>query len=249
MNRRKPFGAEVMGILNAIRASYGALHVLYRLSGVINLFCRRFDREKNRTARLAAEIPEGLLNGQNLPPLGGLPYGAWRMGCNGCEVIAAYNALQKLGCPAAFSDVADTLERKGLLFNGFGGTNLGALVRLFRSRDIPLHILRRRDRTCYDAALSGAECAVLSYWTGETLRRSDGSWNTLHTVFVHRCGSGIEVCNVSMNRVEPVRDDSLEAFLCRQNAVPVCLLALGKPVDKSTGAGYNFHVERKDGHQ
>ena len=217
-----------MGPLEWIRGSYGALKILYRLSGIINLFCKKYDREANCAARRNVMLPEGTLNGQDLAPLADLPYGAWRMGRNGCEVIAAYNALQALGRPEPLPALAQELERGGLLFNGFGGTNLGALSPFFRRREIPVRILRRCHRSGFDAAFSAADCAVLSYWTGKTLRRPDKSWNTLHTVSVHHCGSGIEVCNVSSNGTEPLQSESLEAFLRREGGAPVCLFVLGK---------------------
>ena len=215
-----------MRFVNSIRASYGALRLLSWLSGFLNLFCRRFDRGKNRTARAGVTLPSGLLNGQDLPPLSQLPYGAWRMGCNGCEVIAVYNALLALGRPEPLHAVAAELEEKGLLFNGFGGTNLPAVAAFFRRRGIGLTLLRRRDRRSYDAAFAAADCAVLSYWTGPKLRRADRHWNTLHTVSLHPHPAGVSVCNVYGDSARPMIVSSVEQFLTRQNAVPVLLLAL-----------------------
>ena len=215
-----------MHLINSIRASYGALRVLSWLSGFLNLFCRRFDREKNRAIRARVALPSGLLNGQDLPPLSQLPYGAWRMGCNGCEVIAVYNALLALGRPEPRPAVAAELEEKSLLFNGFGGTNLPALAAFFRRRGIGLKLLRRKDWGRYDAAFAAADCAVLSYWTGPRLRRADKHWNTLHTVSLHPHPAGVSVCNVYGDSAKPVLAPSVEQFLIRQNAVPVVLLAL-----------------------
>ena len=217
-----------MKLIGWVRGSYGALKILYRLSGLINLFCKKYDRDANCALRRSVSLPEGLLNGQRLAPLGDLPYGAWRMGENGCEVIAAYNVLHSLGRPESLPALAWELERRGLLFNGFGGTNLGALVPFFRRRGIPVRILRRRQESEFDAALSSADCAVLSYWTGKTLRRPDKSWNTLHTVSVHHRGNGIAVCNVSANGTRPVEAASIAEFLSQEGGAPVCLFVLGK---------------------
>lgn len=217
-----------MSILNSIRASYGALKVLYRLSRVINLFCRKFSNEDNCRLRQAAALPSGYINGQCRPPLAELPYGAWKMGRNGCEVIAVYNALLDLERPEPFRVLARELERNGLLFNGFGGTNPAALENFFQSRKIGYQLLRRRDRAGFDAAFSAADCAVLTYWTGTTLRRPDKSWNTLHTVSVHHSCGAIAVCNVSAQGTEAVKAKSLEEFLKSENGEPVCLLALQK---------------------
>ena len=214
--------------LGWIRNSYGALKILYRLSGMINLFCKRFDRASNCEIRKTALLPDGFLNGQGLAPIADLPYGAWRMGRNGCEAIAAYNALLDLGRPLSLPDVAGQLERRGLLFNGFGGTNLGALASFFREHDIPFRVLRRRKRGEFDTAFASADCAILSYWTGKTLRRGDKSWNTLHTVSVHHRGNGIAVCNVSAKGTMPFEAASVEEFLSQEDGEPVCLFVLRK---------------------
>ena len=62
-----------MGILNAVRSSYGALRLLSGLTKVINPFCRRFDRAENCAARARAALPPGPINGQGLGALQGLP--------------------------------------------------------------------------------------------------------------------------------------------------------------------------------
>lgn len=217
-----------MRLLEWVRDSYGALKILYRLSGLINLFCKRFDRASNCEIRKAAKLPAGFLNGQGIPPVADLPYGAWRMGRNGCEAIAVYNALLELGCPMTLPDVAGTLERCGLLFNGFGGTNLGALTRFFREYGIPCRILRRHKSAEFDPAFQAADCAILSYWTGKTLRRDNKRWNTLHTVSVHHRGSGVAVYNVSACGTRPVEAASVSEFLAWEGGAPVCLFVLRK---------------------
>ena len=220
-----------MSVLNALRCSYGALRALAGISGFINLFCPRFDRKKNAAVRSQAALPDGLLNGQGLGALAALPYGAWNMGSNGCEVIAVYNALQALGRPAPFTELADALERRGLLFNGYGGTNLSAAAACLRAHGVDVAVLRRRDRARFDAALAASGCAILSYWTGPTLRRADGSWNMLHTVAVLHGADGVEVCNFANDSPEPCRCASLEAFLRREGGEPVCLFALDRRPD------------------
>ena len=215
-----------MGILNAIRGSYGALRVLSGLTKIINPFCRRFDRAENCAARASAPLPPGAINGQSLGPLSALPYGAWTMGNNGCEVIAVYNALLTLGKPRPLPEIAAALERRGLLFNGFGGTNLSAVAAYLRSQGVEVTVLRRRERAQYDAALAASACAILAYWTGPTLRRPEGDWNMLHTVAVQRTAGGVEVCNVDVDRPVPWRARSVAEFLKACGGEPVCLFAL-----------------------
>lgn len=217
-----------MKLLRRIRNSFGAMQILYRLSGLINLFCPRFDREQNRALRRQAVLPAGMLNGQARPPLAALPYGAWRMEKNGCEVIAAYNALLALDMPRPFYEVADALEKRGLLFNGFGGTNLGALADHFRSCGVLFRVLRGKDAARFDAALQSADCAVLSFWTGAALRNSKGVWNTLHTVFVQKTASGVEIRNADVCSPAPLQTASVACFLAENGEAPVCLMLLRK---------------------
>lgn len=220
-----------MRLVRAIRNSYGALRMMAWLTRLINLFCRRFDRSDNRARRERAFLPPGRINGQGLSPFSTLPYGAWTVGNNGCEVIAVYNALHVLRRPVAFAAVADALEQRGLLFNGFGGTNLADVEAYLRSLGVGVTVLRRRERQRFDEALRSADCAILSYWTGRSLRREDGSWNMLHTVSVQRSFAGVEVCNRTIDWPAPHSARSIEEFLQREDGDPVCLFAL-KAVDK-----------------
>ena len=221
-----------MSIINALRGSYGALRALSGLTKIINPFCRRFDRAANCALRERATLPPGVINGQGLGTVAALPYGAWDMGHNGCEVIAVYNALIALGRSEPLAKIAASLEKNSLLFNGFGGTNLPAVAAYLRARGVEVTVLRRRERARFDAALNAADSAILSFWTGRTLRRRNGEWNTLHTVSVRRAGDGVEVCNCVNDSPTPYHAKSVADFLCRTDAEPVCLFAL-KAVDKS----------------
>ena len=228
-----------MRLIRAIRSSYGALQILYRISGFLNLFCKRYNKEGNRSVRRSVTLPEGPLNGQDTGALAGMPFGAWRMGCNGCEVIAAYNALLALGRGRPLADIADELE-KGVLFNGFGGTNIGALATFFRNKGIGVRVLRRKENEHFDEALRSADGAILSYWTGKTLRRQDGSWNSLHTVFIQRRPWGVQICNAYNRSAAPAEAVGISSFLEEHDCDPVCLLLLGeKPVDKGKRTRYN----------
>ena len=233
-----------MSILNTFRCSYGALRVLAGLTKLINPFCRRFDRGRNAAVRAQAALPPGRINGQGLGTLAKLPYGAWNMGNNGCEVIAVYNALLALHRPQPLPEIAAALEKGGLLFNGFGGTNLSAVAAYLHAQGVEVTVLRRRERQAYDAALRASDCAILSYWTGAKLRRADGSWNTLHTVSVQRGFAGVEICNWANNWPAPRSARSLEDFLRREDGEPVCLFAL-KTVDKSGQSRYNPQRETR----
>ena len=225
-----------MSIINALRGSYGALRALSGLTKVINLFCRRFDCRENCAVRAGAALPPGPINGQSLGALAALPYGAWNMGNNGCEVIAVYNALFALGRSVPLPEVAAALEKSGLLFNGFGGTNLSAVAAYLRARGVEVTVLRRRERDQFDAALERADCGILAYWTGPTLRRRGGDWNMLHTVSVLHAAGGVEICNVVIDCPAPWRARSVAEFLRDCGGDPVCLFAL-KAVDKTEHTG------------
>lgn len=221
-----------MSLISALRCSYDALRLMAGLTKLINPFCRRFDPARNAAARAQTALPPGRLNGQGLAPLSALPYGAWNMGNNGCEVIAVYNALLALRRPVPLPEIAAALEKRGLLFNGFGGTNLSAVAAYLRQRGIDVAVLRRRERGRYDAALAGSDCGILSYWTGRRLRGADRRWNSLHTVSVQRVGGGVEICNFANDWPAPYRARSVEDYLRRVDGDPVCLFAL-KTVDKT----------------
>ena len=227
-----------MRLLNAVRGSYGALRLLSWITRFVNLFCRSFDRTENAAVRARTVLPQGTINGQGLGAVASLPYGAWNMGNNGCEVIAVYNALYTMRMPVPLAEIAAEMEKSGLLFNGFGGTNLSAVAAYLRARGLGLKILRRRERERYDAALAESDCAILSYWTGARLRRSDGSWNTLHTVAVRRGFAGVEICNCANDWPAPHSARSVADFLHREGGEPVCFFAL-KKVDKSGLSEYN----------
>jgi hypothetical protein len=215
-----------MGIINAVRGSYGALRALSGLTKVINPFCRRFDRAENCAVRSRTALPPGPINGQALGELSKLPYGAWTMGNNGCELIAVYNALLTLRRPTPLPEIAAAMERRGLLFNGFGGTNISAVADYLRTRGVDVTILRRRQRAQFDEALKASDCAILAYWTGPTLRQPGGRWNMLHTVSVRPVADGVEVCNVLIDRPAPWHAASVAEFLEACDGDPVCLFAL-----------------------
>jgi len=212
------------GLINRIRSSMAVLNLLYRVSGLLNLFGRRFDRTKNRAQREAAGLPPGHLGGQHLPPLNDLPYGAYTVGWCGCEVIAVYNLLLTLGKPVPFPEVAAALERRGLLLNGLGGTHLGAARRYLQSAGVDTEMLNASRASDYDGAFASAPAALLAYWTGTDLKNRDGSWNMLHTVAVaHASGGGITVYNADGGCREPVLVPSVAAFLQRGGYLPVML--------------------------
>jgi len=224
----------MQGIINRMRTSMAVLDLLYRVSGFLNLFGRRFDREKNAAEREAAAIPQGYFNGQHLPPLALLPYGAYTVGFCGCEAIAVYNLLLTLGKARPFQEIAAELERHGLLLNGLGGTHLGAVRWYLQSLGLKTDLLGARRSKEYDPAFSRANSALLAYWTGAALKNREGSWNMLHTVALsHAPDGGVTVYNAFCGSSVPEHAPSIAAFLRSGGFLPVMLCAVGEDaVDK-----------------
>ena len=233
--------------MNRLRTAPWVFRLLYRISGLLNFFARRFDRAANEKDR-AAPLPEGPLCGQRLPPLAALPYGAYTVGYCGCEVIAVYNVLLTLGRPRPFAEVAAALEGRGLLCNGLGGTHLGAAVDYLRAAGCRVKALGARSAASYDAAFDGARSALLAFWTGRTLRRPDRQWNMLHTVaLAHAPEGGVLVYNADTASSAPVRAPSVTAFLQRGDYLPVLLCCSEMQVDKPAATEYNAQRQRDDG--
>ena len=205
---------------------YGILRLVAAASGLLNCFARRFHREANSAVRRQTVLPDGFLNGQHLPPLAALPYGAYTVGWSGCEAIALYNALLALGRPRSLDAVASALERRGLLLNGLGGANLTAVRRYLRRNGVCVRLLRRAAE--FDAALGAADCAILAYWTGRTLRRPGGGFSTIHTVMVQPIPGGVMLCNADCGSPRARTAEGITAFLRSADGTAICLLALGK---------------------
>lgn len=215
-----------MSIVNSIRCSYTLLHGLSYVTKFINLFCPKFNRSKNIYDRTSVTIPREYINGQGVGSISELPYGSWTIKNNGCELIAVYNAMLALNKHQTLQRIAADLERHDLLFNGFGGTNLSSIKTYMQRQGVHVKVVHRCDCERFDYLISLDKYAIFSCWTGPKLRKSDGRWEMIHTVFVRSTDSGVEIFNWYGSSLESVKSKSLEDFIDSKNLQPICLLVL-----------------------
>lgn len=213
MDRRTP--------LQKLVTSPVSLALTFRLSEGLNLLTRKATarrRERNRAA-VAAYTGSCPVNGQRLAPVAALPYGRYTMDYNGCEVLAAYNALFTLGEAAPLAEVSAWFERRGLFLGGAWGTHVLALPEFFTARGFAVEVLYRD----FDRAFAGVPAAVFSFWNDARRLRSG-----LHTVaLAHAPGGGPAVYNLRGAEKDANRQYSSIAELVRRTgALPVLLVAI-----------------------
>ena len=95
------------------------------------------DRNYRQNRRLDAQLPQGMLNGQGLGTVSRFRYGLFSFGWCGCEIIAAYNLRQMIGCPERLSVIAREIYRHGHVLLGFFGTNVYVLSHYLKKHGIP----------------------------------------------------------------------------------------------------------------
>lgn len=185
-------------------------------------------RERARAAFAGRDIA-GQVNGQRLPPVAALPYGRYTMDYNGCEVIAAHNALLALGLPSTLGDAAAYFERHGLFLGGYFGTHVLAIPDFFRDRGCGTEALFASRAAEFDAAFAGAAAAVFAFWNDPRRLRAG-----VHTVaLLHGEPGGVEVCNLGGRDRQSVRFASLRELTEKTGALPILLVALRKTENKT----------------
>ena len=197
------------------------LALTFRLSEGLNLltrFATARRRERNRAA-VEAYTGQGPINGQRLAPVAALPYGRYTMDYNGCEVLAAYNALLTLGEAAPLGEVSAWFERRGLFLGGAWGTHVLALPEFFKARGFAVETLYRE----FDGAFSRVPAAVFSFWNDAKRLRSG-----LHTVALAHAGGGrLAVYNLrGADKDRNLQYHSVAELTERTGALPVLLVAI-----------------------
>ena len=184
-----------------------------------------------RAARNRAALEDfragGLIHGQGREPVARLPYGNYTMDYNGCEVIAAYNALRLLDRPMPLVRVAERFERKGIFLAGRWGTHVSAIPGFFRDLGFhteTLYASAVKSPDGYDALLDRSDAAVFSFWnSAEDLGRG------VHTVAAYRRKSGETcICNLGSHDTEERRYASLARFIRDTGILPILLTGLRK---------------------
>lgn len=207
--------------LQKLVTSPTALALSFRLSEGLNCLTRKATarrRERNRAA-VAAYTGAEPINGQRRAPVAALPYGRYTMDYNGCEVLAAYNALLTLGHPARLSEVSSWFERRGLFLGGAWGTHVLALPDFFSARGFSARVLYQD----FDDAFADVPAAVFAFWNdARRLRRG------LHTVaLAHAPGGRLAVYNLRGADRDANREyHSIAELVERTGALPVLLVAL-----------------------
>ena len=78
------------------------------------------------------DLPDGMINGQDLGTVRKFRYGFFSFGWCGCEIIAVYNLLKMLGRPRPLSEICREIYPYGQVLWGFFGTNVYVLSHYFR---------------------------------------------------------------------------------------------------------------------
>jgi len=163
----------------------------------------------------------GYINDQNNGQVSNLKLGSRKMDYNGCEVIAAYNAMLTLGEKRDIRDIAYHFENDGQMLGGEFGTNPYAIKRYFTENGYKVKTLEGEDIT--DKKIPRADSYVLSFWNDKDIKDS------LHTVAMKKTKNGYELFNyggTSNNGSDKV--DNLNIKMKSKNNVPLVLHCIYK---------------------
>lgn len=101
---------------------------------------------------------------------------------NGCEIIAAYNAMKALGKQKDIRDIAYYFENDGQMLKGEFGTNPYATKRYFEKEGYKVQIVE--GEKIINDKLPKTDAYILSFWN------SDDVMDMLHTVAMRKTKSG-----------------------------------------------------------
>lgn len=135
--------------------------------------------------------------GQGIGAVASMRYGICRMSFNGCECIAVYNALLRLGRRIPLSEAVHCMEKHRLMLGIFGGNPLRIGKTLGRL-SVPFRKTRAFD-------LEGGY--IISFWTKRPFL------SQFHTVFAETDSNGITVYNRYSNSTETFRYQSVGEML------------------------------------
>lgn len=124
----------------------------------------------------------GYINDQNTGAVSKLKFGTTTMDNNGCEIIAAYNAMKALGKQKDIRDIAYYFENDGQMLKGEFGTNPYATKRYFEKEGYKVQIVE--GEKIINDKLPKTDAYILSFWN------SDDVMDMLHTVAMRKTKSG-----------------------------------------------------------
>ena len=144
-----------------------------------------------------------------------LRLGITEMKNNGCEVIAAYNALKVLGKPQDIRAIAYSFETDGQMLLGAFGTNPYAVGRYFEKIGYNVKTIEGDD--ILTKPTPKADAYIVSFWN------SDDVTDALHTVAARKTkDGGYEVFNyVSSEKNLSNKYKNIGAFVGKDNVIPL----------------------------
>lgn len=162
----------------------------------------------------------GYINDQNTGAVSKLKLGSRDMSYNGCEVIAAYNALVTLGKREDIRDIAYHFENDGQMLGGEFGTNPYALKRYFSDKGYSVKTLEGENIT--DKNIPKADAYILSFWNDDDVMYG------LHTVSVRKSDSGYYLYNYDVTSDETYFCNNLKTQLAEKGFIPLTLHCIKK---------------------
>ena len=214
-----------MRLLNRIVTNPFAVWVSYVLCKLWNVLTLHTPSAKRRAAANRAAFDatplRGRVQGQRRPPVAALPYGKFTMDYNGCEVIAAHNALLTLGIAEPLGEAAAYFERHGLFLGGAWGTHVLAVPGYFNKAHGCRAKVYWKDFDTALTAKAGARAAVFSYWNDKT-----DLMKGVHTVAItHGADGGLLIDNLYTAEPEPYAAyRSIAELIERTGILPILLV-------------------------
>ena len=151
--------------------------------------------EHNRKIDLESAYPGGYINGQGVGAVSEMMYGINHMSWNGCEMIAIYNAMHRIGKHVELRDVAREMYPISQVAMGFFGSNVYVLGRYFKRHGIPYTPILSYNN--FFNQIREHKCGVCSFWNRRIL------FGSLHTVMVEFRDGKYVVYNRTNGRTEP----------------------------------------------
>ena len=160
----------------------------------MKIFSHRFRyRRAGKNYRLNSGLPDPdrLINGQAASEdTSSMRYGRFRMGYNGCEIIAVYNALRLLGIRTTLAEVAREAEEMGYTWlAGLFGTRPRAVGRHLEHRG--LRTVRAKRQAEAEELAGRGGVFVFVFWN-----RKANPFRGIHTVAARSDGGAITVYNM-----------------------------------------------------
>ncbi|MBO4809712.1 MAG: hypothetical protein J5537_11790 [Lachnospiraceae bacterium] len=182
------------------------------------------DHLKKNEAIFQSNGTEGFIENQN--DLKDVSYGKKNLAFSGCEIIAAYNALVKLGGVSNFSlpKLISEFEKDGMVFGGRFGTSPVAILHFFLKNGYKCDFAHeesaiRRIESKYDSFI------VTIYNDRNNIKRQ------IHTININREMSGLVAHNVYGNGAPMGPFPSFEVLLGSINqgkSKMICIFGIGK---------------------